>query len=90
MDSSSAPPSYTEPAGKVNTSKLLTTGVLRATKGAPDGCQAPLDNRDLDFVAHLVEVKNHSKLKLNTAFFKSYSEGNARPPQRTGHKYSPK
>lgn len=35
------------------------------------GCQAPLDNRDLDFVTQQVEVKNHPKLKLNTAFLKA-------------------
>lgn len=74
IDSSTALPSHTEPTGKVNTWKLLvTTGVLRKTKvlGAPCGHQAPLDNRDLDFVDQLVEVKSDSKLQLNTAFFKS-------------------
>lgn len=39
--------------------------------GAPCGHQASLDNTDLDFVAQLVEVKSNSKLKLNTALFKS-------------------
>ena len=52
--------------GKVNTwTTLATTRFLRP----PGGRQAALDNWDLDFVAHPVEDKNHSKLKLTTTFF---------------------
>lgn len=36
------------------------------------GSQALLDNRDVDFVAHLVVVKNYSKLKLSVCFLKLF------------------
>lgn len=50
-------------------SALGATGHRKALRG-PGGSQAPADSRDVDFVAHLLVVKNHSKLKLSVCFLK--------------------